>query len=92
MADASPTWRKIDTDTDFCCPLFDYEEEMKISSRGLAVIVAPLVIFKLCWYRRDISAVELLTQSTADQLTPLSFTPATSRSTSDSSDACHEAY
>lgn len=53
--------------------------------------VAPLVIFKLCWYGRDISALEHLTQSTAEQLTPLSLTPATSHSTSDSSDACHGA-
>lgn len=54
--------------------------------------VAPLVIFKLSWYGRDISALEHLTQSTAEQLTPLSLTPATSHSPSDSSDACHEAY
>lgn len=54
--------------------------------------VAPLVIFKLCWYGRDISALEHLTQSTAEQLTLLSFTPATSHSHSDASDACHEAY
>lgn len=54
--------------------------------------VAPLVIFKLWWHGRDISALEHLTQSTAEQLTPLSLTTTTSHSPSDSSDACHESY
>lgn len=63
-----------------------------IVSRGLAVIVAPLVIFKLCWYGRDISAVERSHPIYRGAINPSSLTTATGHSPSDSSDACHEAY